>query len=65
MEDSNPASFTITELLYPVALALAGAFGMALLGSIFFREDKGFIEEFRRIFAYYFFAGVPTDWYAG
>lgn len=59
MEDFSPASFTITELLYPVALAFAGAAAMALLGGVFFREDKGFIAEFRRIFAYYFFASVP------
>ncbi|MDH2380662.1 hypothetical protein [Bradyrhizobium sp. CER78] len=59
MEDFNPASFTISELLYPVGMAFAGAIGMALLAFIFFRGDRSFFAEFRRVFAYYFFSGVP------
>ncbi|MDN3273460.1 hypothetical protein QWJ07_04335 [Frankia sp. RB7] len=59
MEDFSPTSFTITELFYPVVLAFAGAVLMALLGSIFFRDDRGFVAEFGKVLAYYFPAGIP------
>jgi hypothetical protein len=59
MEDFNPASFTVIELFYPAALALVGAIGVALIGTIFFRGGQKFFAEFRSILTYYFLAGAP------
>jgi hypothetical protein len=59
MEDFNPASFTLIKLFYPAAMAFMGAVGIGVLGAIFFRGDQKVSLEFRRIFGYYFFSGVP------
>jgi hypothetical protein len=59
MEDFNPASFTIVELLYPAAVAFIGAILIGLLGAAFFRDDQKFFSVFRKILGYYLLAGLP------
>lgn len=60
MEDFNPASFTVIELLYPTVLAFVGAILVSLVGAALYRSEATFISEFRRILSYYFLAGVPV-----
>jgi hypothetical protein len=60
MEDFNPASFTVIELIYPVVLAAIGAICLALVSATFLRGDVSFILEFRKVFSYYCLAGIPV-----
>lgn len=59
MEDFNPASFTVIELIYPVLLAAVGAACLAIVSTIFLRGDEGFVAELRRVFSYYCLSGIP------
>jgi hypothetical protein len=48
MEEFNPASFTVVELVPPVIVAMVGAFIVALVGAALFRGEQKFWSEFRR-----------------
>jgi hypothetical protein len=59
MEEFNPASFTVIELVPPVIVAIVGAFVVALVGATLFRGEQKFWFEFFRVLGWYFFAGIP------
>jgi hypothetical protein len=59
MEEFNPASFTVIELIPPVIVALVGALTIALVRASLFRGQEKFWPEFRRVLSWYFLAGVP------
>ena len=56
MEEFNPASFTVIELMFPVALAAATATLLALTGGFW---GEKYWPTFREIFSTYLFAGIP------
>ena len=60
MEDFNPASFTVTELIYPAVLAIVCAALVSFINSILLREKETFGREFRRVLYYLFLIGIPV-----
>lgn len=55
MEDFNPASFTVIELIYPLVLALLAAFVISTIGGLIARKWATAGE----IFTQYFVPGIP------